>query len=1145
MNKLSLCISAVMLSLISVSGIAAASAVSFDPTTGVISDKRWQSGVPLGGIGVGKIELMTDGSFGNFTSQHNWDRPYSWAKGAFAAVRVQAEGGQPVARMLRLKSDQEYTGVENIAHTKMQGWFPNAHIDYSDPALPIHVRLNAFSPLIPHDIKDSSIPVACLDYVLKNPTKRSVRATIALAWPNLLGWGGGGGSQWSDLAGNSQRVASIGRLTGLQYTSSQSYPDKHQNVIGKDYVGVRQELGVQTQTCASWDAAATTPAFWSSFAASGAMPSSDGNAAEPAGAVSASVTLASGATRTLHYYVVWAMPNMRMVNPARIYNGAYDSSPAHIPDLYSGGGERWSTGQGMHNGDHIVLDLGGVRVPTILNINSGGDYARGMKVESSRDGAVWSTVAEINHQDMNGASQISLIPKPAQYIKLTNLGNVYDTYWSIAGLGFRVQGQEALVEPIKATAYLAHADVKVTTDETGHYWQNWWSDDLSMASYVDQNRDRLSRETTAWQTPVMQASIPFWLKLKLINCAFPMVTNTILTKDGRFSILESPNGMGGALGTMDQRIAAHAFLTAFFPELDRAELEQYATCQQADGSITHFDGNVHLAINNPNVTYGVTDWPDLSCGYVSQAVKLYRWTGDRGFLQRSKPHIHKAMAWLKKNGAENDLIPTGGSTYDYESMRHGAFIYTASCYLGALRAAAAVADPAQAAQYNQLMANVQKSVMKNLWTGTYFRKWRQPSTGRSVDDSFIANLAGDWMTHLSGLPSTLDPKIVHQSLSQTIARHQKPFFPMPPMQVTPDGQNKYQACFSLQHEPFLGCEAIYGNYVDDGMETIRRIYLCAWEENSNPWAEPLMYDAPNGHQGGLPTYMTAPTSWFVLDALAGASIDVPNRRLYISPRMTTGQRELHLPVYFSRFWAWLDYVPAKRKLTLTVRRAFGSNAKAQQTLYHTLGPLGDAGPETIQIRSVAANGDSQPLALPKPFLVREGAVLDLSSQIDSLAIPQRSDIVNFEVKAPMSRPGLPSKNWTMTDNVQDNPVLAGIDALGAFDGDPETKWTTGRALQPGDSFTLDMAAPQRIAKLVLDNEKSPGDYPMGYRLEASTDGRTWKTIARATAEQTIASMHDNALPIRFTPRTARYLRVTSTGGHYNWFTVNELSVYAP
>ena len=192
-------------------------APSFDRDTGTIIDRRWQSGVPLGGIGVGKIEMMTDGSFGNFTNQHNWDRPYGWAKGAFAAIRAQSGDSPAVSRILRLKSEGEYTGVENVAHTRMQGWFPRAEIAYDDPALPVMVKLNAFSPLIPHDVKDSSLPVACLDYVVTNPTGSPVRVSLALAWPNLLGWGGKGGVNWDDLTGNEQAPITQGSLSGLRY----------------------------------------------------------------------------------------------------------------------------------------------------------------------------------------------------------------------------------------------------------------------------------------------------------------------------------------------------------------------------------------------------------------------------------------------------------------------------------------------------------------------------------------------------------------------------------------------------------------------------------------------------------------------------------------------------------------------------------------------------------------------------------------------------------------------------------------------------------------------------------------------------------------------------------------------------------------
>jgi len=1147
MRKFRTLLGLVTLQLTAASFASAAPPRSFDPSTGTIIDQRWKSGVPLGGIGVGKIELMTDGSFGNFTNQHNWDRPYGWAKGAFAAVRAQSGDAPAVTRMLRLKGDSEYTGVDNIAHTRMQGWFPRAQVDYTDAALPVTVRLNAFSPLIAHDPKDSGLPIACLDYVVTNTSAKSVKATIALAWPNLLGWGGKGGVSWESLTGNGQKDVAGGSLTGLRYSTDQSYKDQHQNVVGEDFVVVRKEPGIDVATCPSWDASGASPSFWSRFSETGALPAAAGSATQPAGAVAASVTLAPGQSRTLHYYVVWDMPHMLMVNPIKTYTKEFDMSPAHIPSLTNPNAPRWTTDRGMHNGDNLVLDLGQTYTPTMLEISNGktiSDYAHGLKVDASEDGKTWTAVAQKTKDEMfEAVNKVELTPKPARYVRLTNLGDD-GLFWSIYGLGVHVQGQDKPIDLVSATAYLPHANVNVVTEDAGHYWQNWWKDGLQIADYADKNTDRLLSGTRAWQDPVMKSDVPFWLKLKLINCAYPMYSNTVMTKNGRFSILESPIEMGGALGTMDQRMAAHAFLTAFFPELDRVELEQFAMCQQPDGRITHFDGNVHQVMVDPNVNYGITDWPDLSCGWVSQAVKLYRWTGDESFLARMKPHIGSAMSWLRKNGEDDEFIPAGGSTYDYETLPRGAFIYSASVYLGALRAASAVASPAEAAVYDQHLAETQKSVMKNLWTGTYFRKWKQPSTGRTVDDSFVANLAGDWFTRISGLPRTLDPKIIHQSVAQTVARHQKPFFPIPPMQVTPEGKSTTSSCYTLQHEPYLGCEAIYDNYVDDGLETIRRIYFSVWEENKSPWDESLCYDASNGRKGGLPTYMTCPTTWFVLDALAGASVDIPAERLYISPRMTTTQTETHIPVYMSRFWGWLDYVPATRKLTLRIDRVFVPNAALQKSLYHSPGIVTPV-PQTMTIRTVAADGDSTPITLAQPFVIKEGAVLDLSSHIDALAIPKQSEVVNFEVKAPVNRPGLSADKWKLTDNLHDDPQVAAIVGQDALDGNPDTRWTTGRGLLAGDSFTLDMGGDQKVAKLVLDSTKSPEDYPQGYKLEASTDGEKWATVAQASADQTIAAVKGGVLAITFAPVETRYLRLTSEGAHSLWWSVNELSAYGP
>jgi uncharacterized protein (DUF608 family) len=968
---------------------------TFDSSTGTIIDSRWPCGVPLGGIGVGKIELLTDGSFGNFTINHNWDRPYGWAKGAFAAVRARSGSQAPVAKILRLIGQNEYAGVENIRHTRMQGWYPISHCDFNDDSLPVNVQLDAFSSLIPHDPKDSALPMACLTYTVTNPSAQNVHVSLLLAWPNLLGWNG----QSNELSGDSQMFAAAGRTKGLKYTTTQTYPnsDERQQAVGEYFVSARSEKGMEITSCPSWDVSAKTPGFWESFVSSGHLSALDNGRApsEPAGAIDAECDLAPEQSRKVRFYVAWAMLHHITIQPSNSLT------------LVSQGvdyQDRWTTGSSLAPGDSLVVDLGGQISPSQLMMDEGEylhDYPRGLKVEISSDRISWLPVAERDEASVKASMgsgsliAVSLQNATGHYLRLTNLGSDSSYWWSIHRLSLVVRGKD--IPLVYANKSLSNIQ------EVGHYWQNWWSGAADITAYADKNADRFLQETRAWQEPVLKSSLPFWLKLKLINSAYPMFCNTILTKDGRFAVQESPHDMSGALGTMDQRMAAHAFMAAFFPELDQSELEMYAKCQQSDGRITHFDGNIHNIVGDPNVNYGITNWPDLSCSWVLQVDKLYRWTGNKSFLARMSPHIDAAMEFLKSGDLDNDSIPEGGSTYDYESAPPGAFIYSADCYLGALRAASSLANPAQAQSYDERFAHVQQSVMRELWNGEYFRKWYVPSTGKANDDSFVAALAGDWLAHLTGLRETLPPGIAHKEIAQIIARHQKPFYPVPPMEVTPYGKAAVSMCFFLQHEPYLGCESIYQNYVDDGLDTIYRVYHSVLDLDHSPWAEPLVFFAPGGKSDGLVTYMTGPATWHVLNALSGASLDLPDQRIYLSPRLASTETELHMPIYFSRFWGWLDYAPKANLLRFRVTKVFRGNSKIQDTLYHFDGAKEDDMPKDIIIQSVAADGNGKPLFLPVPFVVKPGAVLDLSVFMSELGLPKQSEIV--ESALPMSLTG--------------------------------------------------------------------------------------------------------------------------------------------
>jgi hypothetical protein len=64
----------------------------------------------------------------------------------------------------------------------------------------------------------------------------------------------------------------------------------------------------------------------------------------------------------------------------------------------------------------------------------------------------------------------------------------------------------------------------------------------------------------------------------------------------------------------------------------------------------------------------------------------------------------------------------------------------------------------------------------------------------------------------------------------------------------------------------------------------------------------------------------------------------------------------------------------------------------------------------------------------------------------------------------------------------------------AFDGDLKTGWSSGWYQVEGDFFILDLGRVQNVRNLELFLGKAPLDFPRGYRLEGSADGRTWMPL---------------------------------------------------
>lgn len=93
----------------------------------------------------------------------------------------------------------------------------------------------------------------------------------------------------------------------------------------------------------------------------------------------------------------------------------------------------------------------------------------------------------------------------------------------------------------------------------------------------------------------------------------------------------------------------------------------------------------------------------------------------------------------------------------------------------------------------------------------------------------------------------------------------------------------------------------------------------------------------------------------------------------------------------------------------------------------------------------------------------------------------------------------------------------------AMDGKAETRWDTGSPMTGGEWFKVDMGHTGSIRKLVLDCQRSSGDYPRGYEVYLSGSRRSRGTLVakgKGTNWNTV---------IKFKPTTARYITIVQTG----------------
>lgn len=537
----------------------------------------------------------------------------------------------------------------------------------------------------------------------------------------------------------------------------------------------------------------------------------------------------------------------------------------------------------------------------------------------------------------------------------------------------------------------------------GKFYNSRFSSLEDVVAYASNNSVALQVGTTEWHTPLIQSSLPPWLSFKIINSAYTMYTNAILTIDGRFSMMEG--GMGGLAGTQDQRMVAHILYHKLFPSLDSQELAQFSATQDpVDGSINHFDADLYAGIAGTDGAspLGGQEYNDNTIGWMYQLAKAYQVTGDQGYLQPAiDGRVGRAVDFLTscKQSTTFTHLMSGSNTYD-DFWELPLDSYLCSVYplaLEACRILATGAGNASLAGYCEGERDAAgQQFIDALWTdgssGGFFAYGANlDGSGRADDIMFGGQVAGSflgrhagWGDNLeSGLPFNYTQSALAAQLRMQVAASYSFYAPKvwnlttQSRAIDPRDGHSASSTWPFYLESYTALAAFQAGYVDDALQMLKYIQLVdmrlglTWSRNLwNP---------------GFITYVAAPVSWFATDVIAGSGLDVTTSTLYLSPYVasnaTVGAPVVY-PIFFPQAWGSVTTIP-------------GETAGNCTLLFNISKVFSDVnGGAPVVINRVVAEPAGQPssspsrvVTLPSPFTFAAAAVLDLSQYCGVLVAP--------------------------------------------------------------------------------------------------------------------------------------------------------------
>ena len=280
---------------------------------------------PLGGIGTGNLLIGGRGNILEFEIFNRAQRDELPPYMTFFSIWFDDGVNDPASMILERRHFDNFTngfgvprqqlsGIPRFDEVRWTGAPPFIGLELEDRRVPLDIQLECFSPLIPLDVPNSSIPVSTFTWTVSNPTNTSIEFTLAFNISNPFG----NLNYRAVKPGHRIRNTAIRdeHLSGVYFESliDPNHGDYGNMAVATDHG--QEEIVTAWPLGGWWDDAHL---LWSEFSGKGHIPViTDSIVHEGQKQLVSSILvrgeLAPGDTDTVKFYLSWVVPNRILEN---------------------------------------------------------------------------------------------------------------------------------------------------------------------------------------------------------------------------------------------------------------------------------------------------------------------------------------------------------------------------------------------------------------------------------------------------------------------------------------------------------------------------------------------------------------------------------------------------------------------------------------------------------------------------------------------------------------------------------------------------------------------------------------------------------------------------------------------------------------